>query len=143
MVSLANAGPHGHLFNQAVVRWALERCLGAVEQDPEPVAYDGARAREVEGRYANDAMNLDIADDGARLTLAVGIKPEIRGASDVDMPTDHPPAAIGFLSATGDEYVITEGGLKAQRGLFHRDARGAVVGVDLAGRLFGRAAVTS
>ncbi|WP_237291496.1 serine hydrolase domain-containing protein [Streptomyces sp. Sge12] len=143
VVSLANAGPHGHLFNQAVVRWALERCLGAVEQDPEPVAYDGARAREVEGRYANDAMNLDIADDGARLTLAVGIKPEIRGASDVDMPADHPPAAIGFLSATGDEYVITEGGLKAQRGLFHRDARGAVVGVDLAGRLFGRAAVTS
>ncbi|MGW6985299.1 serine hydrolase domain-containing protein [Streptomyces sp. NPDC054932] len=143
VVSLANAGPHGHLFNQAVVRWALEHGPGLVEQDPEPVAYDGARAREVAGRYAIDAMNLDVADDGDRLTLAVGIKPEIRAAADADMPADHPPAAIGFLSGTGDEYVITEGGLKGQRGLFNRDAEGTVVGIDLAGRLFGRVPAAS
>ncbi|MFI8342407.1 hypothetical protein ACIF8W_20435 [Streptomyces sp. NPDC085639] len=143
MVSPANAGSHGHLFNRAVVRWALEHCLGAVEKDQDRVTYDGARAREVAGRYANDAMDLDIADDGARLTPAVGIKPVIREAADVDMPADHPPAAIGCLSATGGEYVITEGGLKGRRGLFHRDAQGTVVDVDLAGRLSGRAAVTS
>ncbi|MFF3090213.1 serine hydrolase domain-containing protein [Streptomyces nojiriensis] len=143
VVSLANAGPHGHLFDQAVVRWVLEHYLGAVERDPEPVAYDAARAREVAGRYAIDAMNLDVADDGARLTLAAEIKPEIRAAADTDMPADHPPAAIGFLSGTGDEYVVTDGGLKGQRGTFHRDAQGAVVGVDLAGRLFGRAPAAS
>ncbi|MFA7766062.1 serine hydrolase domain-containing protein [Streptomyces sp. NRRL S-448] len=143
VVSLANAGPHGHLFNQAVVRWVLERYLCVVERDPEPVAYDGARAREVAGRYAIDAMNLDIADDGVRLTLAVEIRPEIREAADADMPDDLPPAAIGFLSPDGDEYIVTEGGLTGQRGLFSRDAEGAVVGIDLAGRLFGRVAAAS
>ncbi|MFJ6481901.1 MULTISPECIES: serine hydrolase domain-containing protein [unclassified Streptomyces] len=143
VVSLANAGAHGHLFNRAVVRWVLERYLGAVERDPEPVAYDTARAREVAGRYAIDAMNLDVADDGARLVLAVRIKPEIRAAADTDMPADHPAATIGLLSGTGDEYIVTEGGLKGQRGVFRRDAQGTVVGIDLAGRLFQRAPAAS
>ncbi|TDD11916.1 class A beta-lactamase-related serine hydrolase [Nonomuraea deserti] len=139
VVSLANAGPEGYPFNQAVVRWALEHHLGVVERDPEPVPYDEARARAVAGRYENDAMNLDIASDGHRLTLAVGIKPEIRQASQVDMPPDYPPAACGFLPGEGEEYVITEGGLQGQRGFFTRDGSGAVTGVDLAGRIFGRA----
>ncbi|MGE7435807.1 serine hydrolase domain-containing protein [Kitasatospora sp. NPDC001175] len=138
VVSLANAGPDGYLFNQAVARWALEHYLGVVEQEPEPVPHDEARAREVVGRYEIDAMNLDIAADGHRLTLAVGIKPEIREASDADMPPDYPAAAMGFLPGDGDEYILTGGGLKGQRGFFTRDESGAVVGVDLAGRLFGR-----
>ncbi|MFJ1796322.1 hypothetical protein [Kitasatospora griseola] len=83
-------------------------------------------------------MNLDIATDGGRLTLAVGIEPEIRAASDTEMPPDHPAAAIGFLPGDGDEYVITEGGLAGQHGFFGRDTDGAVTGIDLAGRLFGR-----
>ncbi|MEU8517543.1 serine hydrolase domain-containing protein [Kitasatospora sp. NPDC048722] len=140
VVSLANAGPEGYPCNQSVVRWVLEHYLGVVEQDPEPVPYDEARAREVAGRYEIDAMNLDIATDGRRLTLAVGIKPEIRAASAADMPPDYPAAAMGFLTGDGDEYILTEGGLKGQRGFFSRDADGAVTGVDLAGRLFGRAA---
>ncbi|MEV0387205.1 serine hydrolase domain-containing protein [Nonomuraea sp. NPDC050643] len=139
VVSLANAGPDGHPFNQAVTRWALEHYLGVVERAPEPLPYDAARAREVAGRYEIDAMNLDLATDGLRLTLEVGIKPEIRRASETEMPPDHPPAAIGFLPGAGEEYVITEGGLKGQRGFFSRDGGGAVAGVDLAGRLFRRA----
>jgi CubicO group peptidase (beta-lactamase class C family) len=135
VVSLANAGPEGYPFNQAVVRWALEHHLGIVERDPEPIPYDPARAREVVGRYANDAMNFDIAADGNRLTIAAGIRPELRQAADVDMPPDYPPAAFGFLPGDGDEYIITEGGLKGQRGFFTRDDSGAVVGVDLAGRI--------
>ncbi|MEV5378940.1 serine hydrolase domain-containing protein [Streptomyces nondiastaticus] len=159
VVSLANAGPDGYLFNQSATRWALAHYLGLTEHDPEPLPYDEARAREVTGRYEIDAMNLDIAvaepaaepvdgsvarsaggsAGGARLTLAVGIKPEIREASDAEMPADYPAATMGFLPGDGDEYVITEGGLKGQRGFFTRDDKGTVVGVDLAGRLFGRA----
>jgi hypothetical protein len=138
VVSLANAGPDGYRFNQAVVRWVLEHHLGLVARDPEPIPYDETRAREVAGRYEIDAMNLDIAVDGRRLTLEVGIKPEIRQASQVDMPPDYPPAAMGFLPGDGDEYIITEGGLQGQRGFFTRDRGGAVTGVDLAGRLFHR-----
>jgi hypothetical protein len=48
------------------------------------------------------------------------------------MPPDYPPAAMGLLPDDG--YIITEGGLTGQRGFFARDERGAVVGLDLAGR---------
>ncbi|MGC4982126.1 serine hydrolase domain-containing protein [Streptomyces sp. DT193] len=138
VVSLANLGPDGHPFNQSVVRWALDHCLGVTEKPAQPLPYDGARARQVVGRYEIDAMDLDIAVDGARLTLGVGIKPAIREASDEEMPPDHPAAAIGFLPGGGDEYLITEGGLEGQRGYFSRDADGTVTGVDIAGRLFNR-----
>ncbi|WP_424887291.1 serine hydrolase domain-containing protein [Streptomyces sp. XH2] len=158
VVSLANAGPDGYPLNQSVTRWALAHYLGLTEDDPEPVPYDETRAQAVTGRYEIDAMNLDIAVEesadssaggsadgsadgsagGPRLTLAVGIKPEIRKASDTEMPSDYPAAAMGFLPGDGDEYIITEGGLKGQRGFFTRDGNGTVIGVDLAGRLFGR-----
>ncbi|MEV6946261.1 serine hydrolase domain-containing protein [Streptomyces sp. NPDC051172] len=143
VVSLANAGPDGYPFNQSVVRWVLEHYLGVVEKTAEPVPYDEGRAQEVVGRYEIDAINLDIAADGTRLTLAVGIKPEIREASEEDMPPDHPAAGIGFLPGDADEYIVTEGGLTGQRGYFSRDVNGAVTGVDLAGRLFNRVAEAS
>ncbi|MFI9252198.1 serine hydrolase domain-containing protein [Streptomyces sp. NPDC053069] len=138
VVSLSNADPDGYQFNQSVLKRALELFLGVVEREPEPLPYDEERAREVVGRYQIDAMNLDIAADGDRLTLAVGIKPEIRAASDAEMPPDHPAAEIGFLPGDGDGYLVVEGGLKGQRGFFSRGADGTVTGVDLAGRLFTR-----
>ena len=138
VVALSNCAPEGYQLNQDVVKWALEHFLGVVEEDPEPVPYDPARNGDVVGRYEIDAMYLDVADDGAELTLAVGIKPEIRAASDTDMPQDYPAAAMGFLAEDGDDYIITDGGLRGQRGVFTRDESGTVVGIDIAGRLFGR-----
>ncbi|MFB7506774.1 serine hydrolase domain-containing protein [Streptomyces broussonetiae] len=140
VVCLANAGPDGYLLNQAVLKRALELYLGLTESEPEPLPHDEERAREVAGGYEIDAMYLDVAVDAGRLTLAVGIKPDIRAASEADMPPDYPPAGIGFLPGAGDEYVITEGGLRGQRGYFSRGADGAVTGIDLAGRLFSRTA---
>ncbi|MBS2534617.1 beta-lactamase family protein [Catenulispora sp. NF23] len=139
VVVLSNCAPEGYQLNQDIVKWALEHFVGVAEQDPEPVAYDPRRNGDVVGRYEIDAMNLDVLDDGERLALAVGIKPEIRAASETDMPQDYPAAAMGFLGQDGDDYIITEGGLKGQRGFFTRDESGAVVGIDIAGRLFGRA----
>jgi CubicO group peptidase (beta-lactamase class C family) len=138
VVSLANSGPDGIGFNQAVVRWALAAYLGVTDRDPEPARYDEARAAELAGRYDIDVMTLVIAAGEAGLTLEVGIKPEIRAASDSEMPPDYPPAAIGLLPGEGDEYILTAGGMKGQRGFFTRDENGVIVGVDLAGRLFGR-----
>lgn len=138
VVSLSNAGPDGILFNQAVVRWALQTYLGVVDRDPEPIPYDVMRACEIAGRYENEVMTLIIAADETGLTLEVGIKPEIRAAADSEMPPDYAKAAIGLLPGETDEYILTEGGLKGQRGFFTRDESSAIVGVDLAGRLFGR-----
>jgi CubicO group peptidase (beta-lactamase class C family) len=136
VVALSNAGPDGIPFNQAVVRWALQTYLGVTDRDPQPLPYDEAPAREVVGSYEIDAMTLTIAADGAGLSLDVRIKPGIRAAADTELPPDHAPADIGLLPGGADEYVVTNGGLKGQRGFFTRDESGAVVGVDLAGRLF-------
>ncbi len=70
------------------------------------------------------------------LVLEVLLKAEIRAAADTELPPDHAPFAFGLLPR--DEYVITGGAFAGQRGFFTRDATGAVTGVDLAGRLFGR-----
>ncbi|MFB7370114.1 serine hydrolase domain-containing protein [Streptomyces sp. NPDC056222] len=138
VVAMSNAGPDGIPFNRTAVRWALEHYLGVVDKDPEPLPYDAARAQEVVGVYENDAMTLAVATDGAELTLAAGIKPEIRAAADYEMPADYEPAAMGLLPGGGDEFIVTAGGLAGQRGFFSRDASGAIAGIDLGGRVFGR-----
>jgi CubicO group peptidase (beta-lactamase class C family) len=136
VVSLSNAGPDGIPFNQTVVRWALRRYLGVTDRDPEPLPYDEARGRDLTGTYQTDDLTLIIRSDGSRLTLEVDIKPEIRAAAETELPPGYPPGAIGLLPGDGDEYILTEGGMRGQRGFFTRNAQRAVVGVDLAGRLF-------
>jgi CubicO group peptidase (beta-lactamase class C family) len=143
VVALSNAGPDGIQFNQVVVRWALQTYLGVVDRDPQPLPYDEARAREVVGHYQNEVMTLTIGTDGAGLRLEVRMKPEIRAAADKELPPDYAPAGIGLLSGDSDEYVITDGGMQGLRGFFTRDENGAVVGVDLAGRLFNRVPTAS
>ena len=138
VVSLSNAGPDGTPFNQAVVRWALQTYLGVTDREPESLPYDEAQARAVVGSFENELMTLTIGSDGAGLSLDVRIKPEIRAAAKTAPPQDLAPADIGLLPGDTDEYIITSGGLKGQRGFFTRDESGAVVGVDLAGRLFKR-----
>jgi CubicO group peptidase (beta-lactamase class C family) len=138
VVALSNAGPDGIPFNQTVVRWALENYLGVAERNPQPLPYDEQRAREILGSYENDAMTLAIATDGAGLTLEARLKPEVRAALATDPGPDYPPAGIGLLPGDGNEYIITDGGLKGARGFFTRDESGAVIGVDLAGRVFNR-----
>jgi len=138
VVSLTNAGPNGIPFNQAVVRWALENYLGVVDRDPEPLPFNPGRAREYAGTYETDALRLVIAVADTGMTLAAGIKPEIRAASATEAPPDYPPAAFGLLPGDGDEYILTEGGMKGQRGFFTRDGAGRVIGLDLAGRAAAR-----
>ena len=139
VVVMSNAGPDSGLaLNQAVVRWALEHYLGVVERDPEPLPYDAERAAQIAGHYENEFMTLIIDTGGAALTVECRIKPEIRAASEAELPPDLPPARLGLLPGSGDDYIVTEGGLTGQRGFLTRDAGGAIIGADLAGRLFTR-----
>jgi CubicO group peptidase (beta-lactamase class C family) len=143
IVVMSNAGPDGVPCNQAIVRWALERYLGVIDRDPEPAPYDTTRAQELLGTYDIDAMTFTISTDGAGLTLDIRIKPEIRAGSDIELPPDYAPADFGLLPGNTDEYIVTTGGLQGQRGFFTRNDSGAVVGVDLAGRLFNRVGTTA
>ncbi|MGD0925155.1 MAG: serine hydrolase domain-containing protein [Streptosporangiaceae bacterium] len=143
VVSFSNAGPDGIACNQAVVRWALQTYLGVTDRDAQPLPYDHARAQEVAGHYENDAMDLSIATDGALLTLAVDIKPEIRAAADEELPPGYPREEIGLLPGDGDEYIITDGGMKGLRGFFTRDDSGAVMGIDVGGRMHRRVPAAS
>lgn len=136
VVSVANQGPDGIPFNQAVVRESLRSHLGVLDRDPEPLPHDAAAAREVVGEYGNDAMVMTIDDTGDGLVLEVLIRQEIRASAEAELPADHAPFPLGLLP--NDEYVITAGAFSGQRGFFTRDGSGAVVGVDLAGRTFGR-----
>lgn len=142
-ISLSNASPDGILFNQAVTRWALEHELGLVDRDPEPIPFDAARAQEIVGRYENSMMMCTVDTVGARLRLEVRIKPEIRAATRPEPPQDHAPFEFGLLPGNKDEYIITNGALKGQRGFFTRDQSGVVVGADLTGRLFSRVPIDS
>jgi CubicO group peptidase (beta-lactamase class C family) len=137
VVSLSNAGPDGILFNQAVVAWALENYLGLSDHEPELLPFDTSRAEEFVGAYENDVMTLTIERNEGALRLEVLMKPETRAAYKEAAP-DHEPFEFGFLSGHTDEYIITSGAFKGQRGFFTRDAQGNVEGVDLAGRLFNR-----
>lgn len=139
VVALSNAGPDSGLaFNQAAVRWALEHYLGIVEKDPEPLPFDAERAAEVVGDYANEMMTITMATDGAGLSIACAIKPELRAAADTELPPDLPAAAFGLLPGDGDGFIVTAGGLQGHCGSFTRDAEGAITGADLGGRLFTR-----
>lgn len=138
VVSLSNASPGGIPFNRAALSFALEHYLGLVERDPEPIPFDAARAQEIAGTYANEMMTCTIDTVEARFRLEIQIKPEIRAAANKEPPPDPEPADFGLLPGDKDEYIITDGAFKGQRGFFTRDKSGTVVGVDLAGRFFSR-----
>jgi hypothetical protein len=90
------------------------------------------------GVYGNEMMVLTIADDGAGLSIACAIRPEIRASSDVQLPPDLSAAGMGLLPGEDGGFIVTEGGLAGQRGIFTRDQAGAVTAADLAGRAFAR-----
>ena len=113
---------------------------GLVDRDPEPLAYDESRAGEIVGAYEDDASQLTITRTSVPgIQLEVRMKPEVRAAYR-DMPPDYEPFDLGLLPGDTDEYILTSGAFSGQRGFFTRDHGGAVVGVDLAGRLYKRAA---
>ena len=109
VVALSNAGSDGILFNQAVVRWALQTYAGVTEQEAEPIPYDAARAQEIIGHYENKVMTLTIGTEGAGLVLAVRMKPETRAAYK-EAPPDHAPfefgLEVGFVAETLLDVVV-------------------------------------
>lgn len=137
-ISVMSNGPDSIACDRAIIRWALEHYLGVLDRDPEPLPHDPAAAQQYVGHYEVDVMTLDIREQDAGLLLQVTLKPEIREASDKELPADYPPFEFGLLPGEGENYIITSGAFAGQRGFFSRDESGAIHGVDLAGRIFTR-----
>ena len=91
---------------------------------PEEEEARGEEKRDA-GESADDAAVYRLNDEQALIAT-----------TDFFMPIVDDPFDFGLLP--GDEYIVTSGALKGQRGFFTRDDGGAVVGADLAGRLFTR-----
>ena len=108
------------------------------DRDPEPSPTTKRGPGSSPGHYENDAMDINIATDGRGMMLAADIKPQIRAAADEELPPGYPREEIGLLPGAGDEYIITSGGMKGMRGFFTRDDSGAVVGIDVGGRMYRR-----
>src|SRR6185437_14424307 len=66
VVSLANGGPDGLAFNQAIVRWALEHYLGVIDRDPQPLLSEEARIREILRSIDLGGRPLSRGEDVAR-----------------------------------------------------------------------------
>ena len=65
------------------------------DQDPQPLPDDQARERELVGSYRSEVMTLTISTDRHGLTLAGGIKPEIRAAADPGAASGLPAGRSG------------------------------------------------
>ena len=138
VVSLSNAGPDGIPFNQAVVRWALQTYPGSDRTGPaaaslRPGAGPGGRRALRERRHGpHPRHRWDSAD--ARGRHQAGDPGGGRRGAAPRLPAEE----IALLPGDGDEYVVTDGGMKGLRGFFTRDGSGAVVGIDVGGRMHRR-----
>jgi CubicO group peptidase (beta-lactamase class C family) len=79
VVSLANAGPDGLAFNQAVVRWALQTYLGLTDRGSTRLPYDETRRPWSPRRDQDAVMTSAIGADGGRRWLGALMRPEIMG----------------------------------------------------------------
>ena len=75
---------------------------------------------------------------GRQVALRAGCPVTVSG-----MTIDRQCSSGLMAVATAAKYIITDGAFKGQRGFFSRDKSGAVVGVDLAGRLLSRVPTVS
>jgi CubicO group peptidase (beta-lactamase class C family) len=131
---LTNSGTGGQLHRD-VVRWALERCLGVVQTDPEPLPLSAEELAPYAGSYhtANGVLTMTV--EGERLVAVVVYSEDamsrLRGIYGEHVPEPRP---VALRMLPDDRFTVVEGPAKGSRGYFVREG-GAVSGVDFGGRL--------
>lgn len=139
VVTLANSGPdNGLAFNHEIIQAGMESVAGVAAPKLKVMRYKRHVADEYAGVYENEMMRATVTNTGKALTAEFAIKPGIRASATTELPPDMPAAPIGLLGGAQDQYVVTSGGLKDQRGQFSRDASGQITAVSMAGRVFAR-----
>lgn len=135
ITTMTNCGPNGSMFNEQLVRWALEHYIGVIERDAVPVKLDDAALAEYTGTYATVAVVCTVTAANGGLLLKADVKPEVWAKVSEDPMPDQPPFVLGMLEGKGDRYVVAEGEAKGMKGYFARDKAGKVSGVHVGGRL--------
>lgn len=139
VVTIANSGPdNGLAFNRDIVQAGLESVAGVTERKAKVMRYKRGVADEYAGVYENEIMRATFINTGKALTAEFAIKPDVRANATTELPPDMPAAPVALLRGEQDHYIVTDGGLKGQRGYFSRDASGKITSVDMAGRVFTR-----
>ena len=140
---LTNSAPKGAQLHDKLVKWALDRCLGVVDAEPEPLTLTPDQLLEYTGEFETIGFTLQVTVVGTQLNVKTKMHPEtlakIREMGGEE-PEDDPPYVLDLLA--DDKYVIAEGAAKGMRGFFTRDAANAVDGINLGARLATRAAAT-
>jgi CubicO group peptidase (beta-lactamase class C family) len=140
VVVLTNSVPNGAQLHEAMVKWALERYLGVVHPEPEPIVLTEEELAEYAGDYHTISSILHLTLAEGELLVKAQPTPEAlervreRGGEE---PEDLPPFPLTLLA--NDLYVLTGGPAKGMRGYFVRDGAGAVKGINFGGRLATRA----
>lgn len=136
VVVLTNSSNGGQLHNK-IVKWALERCLGVKDAEPEPLTLTEDQLQEYTGDFRTIGATAHITIKDGKLSVKSEPDPEmlakIREIIGDDEEADQPPVALDLLP--DDKYVIADGQAKGMRGYFVRDDSGAVFGINFGGRL--------
>lgn len=136
VVVLTNSVPNGAQLHEAMVKWALERYLGVVQSEPQPITLTEDQLSSYTGAYKTIGSIVHLTMEEGRLLVKTEPSPEtrarIRERGD-DEPEDQPPYPIAILA--NDTYVFSDGPAKGTRGFFARDDAGLVTGINLGGRL--------
>ena len=138
IISMTNCGPNGPMFNDELVKWALETYLGVHDVDPEPLSLGDAALEEYAGHYATIAVDVYIKPEDGRLLIETEVKPEVLAQlreSGTEVDEEQPPIPIGLLPGDGDRYIVTDGPAKGMKGYFARDAEGNITGAHVGGRM--------
>jgi CubicO group peptidase (beta-lactamase class C family) len=137
LITMTNSSPNGSMFNEELLRWALEAYLGIIERDPEPISLGDAELAPYVGAYETIAVWADIVAEGGKLVVNVKVKPETlkqlqEAGEEIEEP---PPIPIGLLPGEGDKYIVTDGPAKGMKGYFVRGDSGDVEAIHIGGRL--------
>jgi CubicO group peptidase (beta-lactamase class C family) len=135
LISMTNCGSNGDEFNEELLRWAFERYLGLVQQDPEPVAMDADVLAEYVGTYETIAAVCEITAVDGGLLLAAKTKPGTLEQLGEEDEEDEPPLPLGMLAGPGDRYIVSDGPAKGMKGYFVRNDEGTIWAVHAGGRL--------
>jgi CubicO group peptidase (beta-lactamase class C family) len=128
---LTNATNGGQLHG-AVVKWALEAYVGAVQPEPEPLALTADELAPYAGTYRTDNGRVEVVVEGDRLVATPHVAPEVLRKIQ-ENPPDPRPIPLKLLA--DDRFVIVDGPGKGGRGYFARQPGGAIRGLNVGGRL--------